>query len=435
MQGETPLQDIQSGRNKAPYSCGMRIVSELNPWNRGSNGMLARSRTCAYVTGSGPDHRGIAVIDVSDPAAPKPVGLLTDPGAIAASETMDLIDLPDRHILVAGDYSGGLDPPGPSPMDIYDISDCTKPVHLTTFYWPANIHVPRITPDGKRIYAGRQFGIAGVMVMDISDLRAPKYMGDFPLVLPGGRQQRCHDLSFNDAQTRMYCPGSVPLIEGRKEDSAPSIWDITLVGKTNLGPQGAWPPIRFIGTSQTRGQGDHHAPIARINGKLYMVAANELRCSAFPRIFDMSDETNLRAVGEFRLESNDRCLSDPAWAKANAAGNYGLHYNSVVEDAFGSVPLGMFNFMGSGIRIVDLRDPTKPREVAYYHPGGPASGLAPGRDGTMTSVATDSCASHNYFIQETGQIWFVCRDSGFHVAQLSPEVRTYLGVPAKTKRR
>src|SRR5436309_1045838 len=31
MQGETPLKDIQSGRNKSPYYCGMRIVGHLDP--------------------------------------------------------------------------------------------------------------------------------------------------------------------------------------------------------------------------------------------------------------------------------------------------------------------------------------------------------------------------------------------------------------------
>ena len=95
----------------------------------------------------------------------------------------------------------------------------------------------------------------------------------------------------------------------------------------------------------------------------------------------------------------------------------------------------MFDFMGSGLRVVDLRDPAKPREVAYYHPGAPASGAVRSRNGTTAPAATDSCMSHNYFVQETGQIWFVCRDSGFHVAELSPEVRAYLGVPAKPKPR
>jgi hypothetical protein len=221
----------------------------------------------------------------------------------------------------------------------------------------------------------------------------------------------------------------VPTVDNRKDDSAPSIWDISLVGKTDVGPRGAWPAIKLIGTSKVRGQGDHHAPLATINGKPYMIAANELRCTAFPRVFDISDETNPVPVGEFRLESNDRCLSDPAWAKANSAGVYGLHYNSVVDDAWGKVALGLFNFMGSGLRIVDLRIPEQPREVAYYHPA------APGRSSQSTvpglgSSAVSPCMSHNYFIKETGQIWFGC-SNGFYVAELSAAVKKHLQIATR----
>lgn len=417
MQGETPLADLTAGRTAKPYVCGMRIVARLDPWDRGENAFLKRSRTCAYVYGGG-NRKGIAVIDASNPSAPKAVGLLDTPGAIGGSETMDVIDVGDRHLLVAGDYSGGLRPPGPAPFDIYDISDCAKPKLLTTFYWPANIHVPKISPDGKRVYASREYGTDGVMVLDISDPAKPAYMGEFPLVLPGGKAQRCHDMWINDDQTRLICAGSVPMIEARKGDSAPSIWDITQVGKPN--PE--WPTIRFVGTSDIRGQGDHHAPLLRVGGRPYLVAANELRCTAFPRIFDMSDEKALRMVGEFRLEANDRCLADSAWAKANAAGSYGLHYNAVVDDAWGDVALGMFSFMGSGVRIVDLRDPTHPREVAYYHPGAMEAPAQPG----PVAGKTDSCMSINSFVPETGHIWFVCR-SGFYIADLSPAVKAYLG--------
>jgi hypothetical protein len=428
MQGETPLADAASGRNREPYFCGMKIVAKIDPFEGGTSGFITRSRTCAYVHGSGPNGAGLAVVDASDPKHPKVVDFVTGPGAAGASETIDVIDAGDIHLLAAGDYSGGLEPPGPAPLDLYDTTDCMHPRHLATFYWPANVHTLKFTPDGQRIYAGRQFGTAGVMVVDVSDRQAPKYLGDFPLVLPGGRQQRCHDVWFTADQTRMYCAGSVPTIENRKDDSAPSVWDITLVGKTSIGPTGAWPAIRFVGTSATRGQGDHHAPLAVIHGKRYLVAANELRCSAFPRLFDASDEHNLVAVGEFRLEVTDRCLFDPEWAKANAAGGYGLHYNSVVDNAWGSAVFGMFNFMGSGIRIVDLKDPTSPREVAYYHPGVPdrtRGPFAPTAGAARQAPISDSCVSHDYFVQETGQIWFGCR-SGFYIAELSAPVKALL---------
>lgn len=273
------------------------------------------------------------------------------------------------------------------------------------------------------------------MVADISDLSVPKFLGSFPLVLPGGRQVRCHDLEFNDTETRMYCAGSIPTPENRKDLSGPTIWDVSKLSSGQIARERrnpSWPVIGFVGESEVKGQGDHHAPRAVINGKLYMVAANELRPNAFPQLFDISDEKVLRPVSEFRLESNDRALADASWAKANAAGGYGLHYNSVVDSAWGKVALGMFSFMGSGARIVDLRDPLKPREIAYYHPGAPpprAPRAGPGSGGPPTGAgASDQCVTQEFFIPETGHIWFSCQSGGLYIAELSPAVKAYLGV-------
>jgi hypothetical protein len=72
--------------------------------------------------------------------------------------------------------------------------------------------------------------------------------------------------------------------------------------------------------------------------------------------------------------------------------------DSVVDDAWDGVALGLFNFMGSGLRVVDLRNPARPREVAYYHPAAPEKIRAPLIPG-LAPRGTDSCMSHNYFIK------------------------------------
>lgn len=427
LQGETPVKDIESGRNKSPYYCGMRLVSQTTI--DGGLSIMRRSRSCVYIAAPA----GIRVVDMSNPAAPKPLHLLTDPGAVASSESFNTVDTADRHMLVAGKYSSALSS-DQSPMSIYDITDCKNPKLMSTYYWPGDTHVPSITPDGKFVMMSLPYGVAGLMVLDVSDMKQPKFVGRLPLLLPRGRQARCHDLSFNAAGTRMYCPGSVPTEAERESEPGPSIWDISdLTSGKRLG----WPPFRFVGEADVKGQGDHDAPLVTINGKPYLVAGAELGCnigrSDFPTIFDISDEKNPRKVGEFRLEVMERCVSDSTFA-ANQKVNYGLHYNNVVQDAWGKVPLGMFSFQSSGVRIVDLRDPTKPREVAYYHPGAPTAQAAPptppgAAPGPPRVAYSDACASHNYFDQATGTIWFTCRSGGLYVAELTPAVKAYLGVP------
>ena len=391
-------------------------------------GISRRSQSCMYVNTSA-DGGGLRVVDMRNPTALKLLGMLRDPGAVGASESFTVIDTPDRHILVAARYSSALTSDR-SPMSIYDISDCTSPRLLSTFYWPGDTHVPSITPDGKNVIVSLPYGVSGVMVADISDPTQPKFVGRFPLLLPRGRQARCHDMSFNAAGTRMYCPGSVPTEAVREDEPGPTVWDISdLTSGKTLG----WPAIPFVGEADVKGQGDHDAPLATINGKPYLIAGSELGCnlgrSDFPSVFDISDEKNPRKVGEFRLEVMEHCAADSTF-KANQRVNYGLHYNNVVEKAWGKVPLGMFSFQSAGVRIVDLRDPTRPREVAYYHPGAPSPTEIPAANGRPARVRySDSCASHNYFDQATGHIWFTC-GSGVYVAELEPEVKAFLGAPS-----
>jgi hypothetical protein len=120
-------------------------------------------------------------------------------------------------------------------------------------------------------------------------------------------------------------------------------------------------------------------------------------------------------VGEFKLAMNhaENCPQRTDAEKMSAGvtgapGTAALHFNDV--DSADDTRLGLFNFMWAGLRIVDLRDPAKPSEVAYFKPG-------------------DACTGHVRYLPKTGQIWLVCGASGFHVLALKPDVRKALGLP------
>lgn len=57
----------------------------------------------------------------------------------------------------------------------------------------------------------------------------------------------------------------------------------------------------------------------------------------------------------------------------------------------------------AGFRIVDLRNPANPVEVAYFQPGASCSGF-----------------------ERADQIWMTCGAAGFYVLGLTPEVRAAL---------
>lgn len=93
---------------------------------------------------------------------------------------------------------------------------------------------------------------------------------------------------------------------------------------------------------------------------------------------------------------------------SGAPGTASLHFNDV--DSATDTRLGLFNFMWSGLRIADLRDPKNPVEVAYFKPG-------------------DACTGHVRYLPGSGDIWFACAASGFYVIELNPELRASLGFP------
>jgi len=118
---------------------------------------------------------------------------------------------------------------------------------------------------------------------------------------------------------------------------------------------------------------------------------------------------------EFKLQMNQKenCPSRGKMASATGGivgdpGDAASHFNDV--DSATDTRLGLFPFMYAGLRIVDLRDPASPVEVGYFKPGDP-------------------CMSHVRYLPESGEIWFACVVSGFHVIELRPELRASLGMP------
>jgi hypothetical protein len=462
LQGQTTLADMASGRSQDPYWCGLRIVGRHDILNRGSNWQLARVEHCAYVstmngvTAVRPEPNdplttrppaGVAVLDVRHPTRPLLTTILRTAGSVDSAETMDAVDAGQRKVLVAGSFGGdkrwGLltDPLVGAAMDVYDVShNCTRPQLRATVYWPENAHDVTISPDGRYVFGTghtQSDNSPSVMVMDISDLSRPRLVVNRPLPLPRGTSTACHTVEFNAAGTRMYCAGVLSAAakpDGRRtlfwQGNGPTIWDVSDFERGLRNPE-----FRFVGESAVGNQGGHHAVPATLKGKPYLVAANELDLSdceqsAFPRIWDITNERRPQVVGEFRLEVQDHC-NDPEVAVESALGNYGTHYNSI--DDLGDTKLGLFSSTAAGVRIVDLRDPARPREVAYYKPGAEPATTLQAAGAHVSAIwhnanVTDACGSRNMMVPETGHIWFACQATGFFVAELSPQVRAYLGM-------
>ena len=439
-QGET--MPGEAGALPVPYSKGVNVVGHDAIGGRTGNLTMAWSGTCAYVADGltvkpdggllqmprGPQS-GIAVIDVSNPAAPRTVRYLTDKGALNATETIHVAGRPGHPILAASTYGGveGMSAPKEGWMSLYDVSTCTRPRLLADVQWPEPVHTLRVSPSGRFVYGpilNPFIGAGGIAVMDISNPARPRYLGKFGVTRADGTSYEFspHELIFSPDEQRIYV-GVVASQGGdlnhhfrnakpgvpSAESVGPDAGGIYILDNSDFFAGKADPKFRLIGTAQHAGW--HSPALASFGGKPALVNAGELGAcpGAWPRITDISDEANPVQIGEFRLAMNRAENCPPRTAMEAASGGLvgrpgiaSTHFQDV--DSAADTRLGLFSFMWAGLRIADLRDPRSPVEVAYFKPG-------------------DTCMSHVHYNRARGQIWLACNASGFWVIGLKPAVR------------
>lgn len=451
-QGETMPGEARA--LEAPYSKGINLIGHDAIGGRSGNVTMAWSGTCAYVADGlslnadggilaqprGPQS-GLAVIDVSNPAAPRTVRYLTDKGALNASETVHVAGRPGHPIMAASTYGGveGMSAPKEGWLSLYDVSDCTRPRLLSEVQWPEPVHTLRVSPSGRYVYGpilNPFIGTGGIAVMDISDPARPRYLGRFGVTRRDGTsfQFSPHELTFSPDEKRIYV-GVVASQGGdlnrhfkntkpgvpSAESVGPDAGGIYILDNSDFLEGKADPKFRLIAAAQKAGW---HSPVlARFGGKRALVNAGELGAcpGAWPRITDISDEADPALLGEFRLAMNraENCPEPTAMERASGglvgrAGIASTHFQDV--DSAEHTRLGLFNFMWAGLRVADLRNPRNPVEVAYFKPG-------------------DSCMSHVHYNAARGHIWLACSASGFYVLELKPELRAALRLPRVARRR
>jgi hypothetical protein len=72
-------------------------------------------------------------------------------------------------------------------------------------------------------------------------------------------------------------------------------------------------------------------------------------------------------------------------------------------------------FFNSGIRVFDIRDPKRPKEIAYHNPPGTTT-PSPGSNHFTTAQwragGPDWCSAQVHLDRDTGTVWSTCQDNG-----------------------
>ncbi len=423
LQGQIPLADRLTGRSGEGYNCNL---DEIGAFAGTAFANFDTYENCAYYSdtiGLYSAEGGTVVLDVSDPRAPKQTDYLTAGATRNAGESLRVH--PKRGLLVADRYTisgiARLDDPGsPRQLAVYDISgDCRKPKLLADVVMPSAVgHEGCFQADGMVYYMASTDTITPI---DLSDPRNPKQLSE-------PRPFGVHGCSTSADGKRGYFAdiglgrlliADTSQVQQRRPDAA-----ITPVGELYLadnGGQQSTIPLSYDGKPHLLNWSEF-----RKLGSQCIPGESTVSNFGYPVIVDLSDETRPKEVSKLQTEVMlpENCatvLADGVFLNPDglAAGDvfptigsrvflYDSHYCSV--DRVVDPTITACSSFGSGVRVYDIRDPAKPKEIAYYNAGTVST-----PDGSAT--VANAAVARPVIRSDLGQIWFPDAYKGFHVVQ------------------
>ncbi|HEX6878439.1 MAG TPA: hypothetical protein VF165_22470 [Nocardioidaceae bacterium] len=424
IQGRVPARDYRTGRAEKGYTCNTRQVGHFG----GSGGFkvfryVDRSgRACAfYDTTSffpsdvpfnvGREGTGVAVLDMSDPRHPKQTASLVTPAMQSPHES---VLLNSRRGLLVGVLANAGTNAGV--MDVYDVKrDCRNPELLSST--PSGIlgHESGFAPDGRTFYVSSTGGNT-LTAVDLSDPRAPRPIWTRAGVVYHGMRVsadgnrlyvaeigRPDNRGFSDAGLAIL---DVSQIQARKSDPEVPVLS-KLSWRSSSIPQVAQ-PLTIRGHKFLLEVDE----FANFRSDQVQVYDPDAKVGA-ARLINIDDDRHPRVVSNIRLQVNQ------PWARRGPQQNdpgarlaiqgYAAHYCSVprVKDP----KLAACSFIASGLRIFDIRNPRRPKEVGYFNKPY-TDNVKPFREGAyaMSQPAWD---------MKRRQVWYTDGNTGFYAVRLT----------------
>jgi hypothetical protein len=466
LQGQVPAALRQSGFGG--FNCNLKRVSQLQ--GEGASWSAAtytdkQGQTCFYHATMGATpifnnpaappriNPGVPVINLSDPAHPVRVSSLTSTAMIDPWESLRVNVA--RGIL-AGD--NGLGGAGGPELDLYDIAtDCTRPQLLASVpvgtgtdggVVPGTTplgHEGGFSPDGLTYYIGSPAAKA-YYAIDLTIPTRPKLISAISMAELGFGSDP-HGLSVSQDGTRAYFVAignggaaagmGPPPLDNVNSNGDNGFFVVDTSEVQNRRPNAQ---MHRIATVPVRnGSAAQHTISFLSGGKPYLIEVDEggaggfqdpgatsvkAACNAgmtpFPlgHIYDMSNEASPRLVSELRLETHavQNCSKVIPDIQGLATFTYGSHYCSV-DNRQNATALAC-SYFNSGVRVFDIRDPSKPKEIAYYNPPSaksPGAGSADLIFGQYRAGGPDWCASRLDFDFDRHLLTTACQDNGLLV--------------------
>jgi hypothetical protein len=361
---------------------------------------------------SGPS-LGVAVLDMSDPKHPVQTDTLTELPMLSPHESLALNTRRGLLAAVLGNPSTY-----PGLVSIYDAhADCRHPVLQSTALVARFGHESGFSPDGKTFYAAGT-ALKAITAIDVTDPKAPHPVWHGNVL--------SHGMTLSDDGNRAYIADATggdmlildtSEIQARKPD--PQAREISRLTWQNASiPQNAIPFTRG-GKPYVLEFDEYTQGTTSPGGNTDAVGAG--------RIIDISDEKQPRVISNLRLAidqaaEHKAAQGDPG--TSSPAQGYAAHYCNIPTRT--NPRIVACSFIASGLRVFDISDLTKPKEIAYYvAPETPAT--ENGYDGSNYAMSQPAFAAKRH------EIWYSDGASGFNVLRVTNGV--WPTAPKKAHRR
>ncbi|MGE0548409.1 MAG: LVIVD repeat-containing protein [Kofleriaceae bacterium] len=356
---------------KADSDAGtLELVGHSDLGARGMNSAIAVAGDVVYV-GSRIDNRGIAIVDVSDPAHPTVVGEIGPPHeGIAGMSSRELRVIPDLNLLVVLNLKCAIGLHGCGAggevenLKLFDITDRRAPVWIstypitgTTMFLPRSPHEFFLWRDATKVlvYVTAPPSKPSLEVVDITNPAAPTQVVQWDISEAGairkGSDDILHSIAISDDGTRAYLSHQLGGLLVADTSQLPAITLVT-------------PPSAALHWDPPGTLGPHSA--VRAPGRDVLVATEEIYPMPFGtgcpwghmRMVDISNPAAPSVIGEYKVPENDGSLcSNP-----NDRITYTAHNATVTHD------VALITWYAAGLQVVDISDPTKPVRLTELRP-------------------------------------------------------------------
>ena len=367
------------GQEPQPRTWTTELVGHVAPPQTGGYGDVWAHRDVAYLgnvrQGDCRPANGVWAISLRDPARPRPLASFAKfPGSDGEDVWVGSISTKafKGDLAAVGLQRCSREQPAFAGLALYDVTDPARPRELSRLASdvPTGVHELGVVqrPDGRVLalaavnysFTHSRGRKGDVRIVDITDPRRPRELADWDVRRDGPVETRGQLAARRD----VFCHSVWPFDDGNKAFA--SCWsagvqflDISdpaaprLIGQTAYRPEDGYRGAHSGWFNQ-----DETLFVQNDEAMRAVTGGGSGASWTFQRVFDTSSLERPRLLSTFATEpavpgKDGRVATDGIYSVHNAVIKGDLEYVSWYSD---------------GIRVVDLADPRRPREVAFFVP-------------------------------------------------------------------